>query len=227
MEFFDRVKALVRERNTTIKAVVNAAGLSLNTYDTLKKRNNLPRANEAIIIAKALDTSVEYLVTGEANKALNNVQGIIYRDDKGREKILDGEVCILPLLSQKVAAGYGQAMIDSVEIVGELPFLTRMLRGAKPAGAKAIEVRGDSMTGINLFDGDIVIFVPGDVRSDGIYVLRVGDELIVKRVEFDLVSRRLRIMSENPRYPDRVESADGQAVEVVGKVYGWVHAHPY
>lgn len=118
-------------------------------------------------------------------------------------------------------------MIDNVEIVGELPFLTRMLRGAKPTGAKAIEVRGDSMTGINLFDGDIVIFVPGDIRSDGIYVLRVGDELIVKRVEFDPISRKLRIMSENPRYPDRVESADGQSVEVVGKVYGWVHAHPY
>jgi SOS-response transcriptional repressor LexA len=41
------------------------------------------------------------------------------------------------------------------------------------------------------------------------------------------VTKKLRIMPGNPRYPDRVESADGQTVEVVGKVYGWVHAHPY
>jgi phage repressor protein C with HTH and peptisase S24 domain len=49
----------------------------------------------------------------------------------------------------------------------------------------------------------------------------------VKRVEFDPVSRKIHIMSENPRYKDRVESADGQTIRVVGKVFGWVHAHPY
>ena len=83
------------------------------------------------------------------------------------------------------------------------------------------------MTGVNLFDGDLVVFVPGIIRGDGIYVLAVGDELIVKRVEFDLVTKKIRIMSENTRYPDRVESADGQTITVVGKVFGWVHAHPY
>lgn len=227
MEFFDRVKVLVKEKNTTIKAVANEAGLSLNTYDTLKKRNNLPRADEAICIAKALDTSVEYLVTGKETVKTQNMHGVIYRDDDGRERSLDGEICILPVLSQKAAAGHGQAMIENVEVVGELPFLRKMLRGGKPSGAKVIEVRGDSMTGVNLFDGDLVVFIPGEIRGDGIYVLRVGDELLVKRVEFDPISRKLRIMSENQRYPDRIESADGQAVEVVGKVYGWVHAHPY
>jgi len=83
------------------------------------------------------------------------------------------------------------------------------------------------MTGVHIFDGDIVVFVPGKIRGDGIYVLRVGDELLVKRVEFALLSRKLRIMSEIPRCPDRMKSADGQTVEVVGKVYGWVHAHIY
>lgn len=68
------------------------------------------------------------------------------------------------------------------------------------------------MTGVHIFDGDMIVFVPGEIRGDGIYVLRVGDELIVKRVEFDPISRKLRIMSENPRYPGRIESADGQMV---------------
>jgi phage repressor protein C with HTH and peptisase S24 domain len=107
-----------------------------------------------------------------------------------------------------------------------LPFLSECCEGATLSKARALG-RGDSLTGIHIFDGDMVVFVPEDIRGDGIYVLRVGDELIVKRVEFDPISRKLRIMSENPRYPDRVESADGQAVEVVGKVYGWVHSHPY
>jgi len=38
------------------------------------------------------------------------------------------------------------------------------------------------MTGIDIFDRDLVVFVSGVVRGDGIYVLQVGDELIVKRV---------------------------------------------
>lgn len=229
MEFYDRVKNLVREKNTTIRSVVGIAGLSLNSYDTMKKRGNLPRAEQAVIIAKELGTTVEYLVTGKGleSKRLDAPKGLIIRDEMGRERSMDGELCLLPILSQKIAAGQGQAMIDDVEVVGELPFLRRMLRGARPCGARALEVRGDSMTGVNLFDGDLVIFIPGEIRGDGIYVLKIGDEMVVKRVEFDNLKGKIHIISENPKYHERVESLDGQLVSVVGKVYGWVHAHPY
>ena len=149
------------------------------------------------------------------------------RNTEGVSVLPNGESFYVPILPQTVAAGHGQEMIDSMELVGRLPFLKKMLRGLSTESARALEVRGDSMTGIQMFDGDYVVFIPGSIRGDGIYVLRVGDSLIVKRVEFDEVTKKLRIMSENPRYPDRVESADGQTVEVVGKVYGWVHAHPY
>ena len=83
------------------------------------------------------------------------------------------------------------------------------------------------MKGIQLFDGDIVVFIPCEIHEEGIWFIRIMDDLYVKRVEFDPINRKIRIMSENPRYPDRLESADGQTVEVVGKVYGWIHAHPY
>ncbi len=229
MDFYDRVKELVKTRNTTIRSVVEVAGLSLNTYDTMKKRGNLPRAEEAVVMARELGTSVEYLVTGGeiTLKKTNAIKGLIIRDEKGRERAIDGEMCLLPILSQKIAAGQGQAMIDDVEVVGELPFLRRMLRGARPCGARALEVRGDSMTGVNLFDGDLVIFIPGEIRGDGIYVLKIGDEMVVKRVEFDNLKGKIHIISENPKYHERVESVDGQLVSVIGKVYGWVHSHPY
>jgi len=232
MSFFDRVKKGARHVPTTIEYVVGRAGLSLSSYNSMRRDGRLPRADEATIIARELGTTVEYLVTGENVKAratplIPKEQTITYRAPDGREVSLDGELVLIPIYSQKVAAGLGQAMIDDIEVVGQLPFLTRMLRGTQPEGARALEVRGDSMTGVNIFDGDMVVFVPGSIRGDGIYVLAVGDELIVKRVEFDPVSKKIRIMSENPRYQDRVESADGQTIRVVGKVYGWVHAHPY
>ena len=67
------------------------------------------------------------------------------------------------------------------------------------------------MKGIQLFDGDIVVFIPCEIHEEGIWLIRIMDDLYVKRVEFDPINRKIRIMSENPRYPDRIESADGQS----------------
>lgn len=229
MDFYQRVKELAKLRGTTIEGAADSAGITRAQYYGYKKHGNLPRADEAVAMARELGTTVEYLVAGGSNHPTSSdtPKGLIIRDDKGMERSIDGELCLLPILSQKIAAGQGQAMLEDVEIVGELPFLRRMLRGGRPCGARALEVRGDSMTGVNLFDGDLVIFVPGEIRGDGIYVLKIGDEMVVKRVEFDNLKGKIHIISENPKYHERVESLDGQMVSVVGKVYGWVHAHPY
>ncbi len=219
MELWDRIQQLIEEKHTTQDWVAGKTGRRPDSFRRMRSKNTLPDAEEIIKIAKALGVTAEYLVTGE-NGHQSNLQTAECQEE-------DPDVCRIPLLSQKVAAGKGQEFIESSEVIGTVPFLKRMLRGADASTAKALEVRGDSMTGIQLFDGDMVVFVPGSIRGDGIYVLRVNDTLIVKRVEFDEVSRKLRIMSENTRYPDRVESADEQNVEVLGKVYGWLHAHPY
>ena len=64
-DFYTRVKREVKVLNTTIEAVVKEAGLTRAAYDSYSRHNNLPRADEAVKIAKILKTSVEYLVTGE------------------------------------------------------------------------------------------------------------------------------------------------------------------
>ncbi|MFA6892469.1 MAG: S24 family peptidase, partial [Sphaerochaetaceae bacterium] len=87
------------------------------------------------------------------------------------------------------------------------------------------EVRGDSMTGIQLFDGDFVFAVKGYIDGDGVYVIAIAGETYVKRVEQDPVDKKLRIISENTRYQPRVVDVD--QVVVLGKVIGWLHHHPY
>jgi hypothetical protein len=72
MDFYDRIKDLVKKSGITIETMLNSVfpdddpeKLSLGSYNTLRKRGNLPRANQAARIAQYLNTSVEYLVSGD------------------------------------------------------------------------------------------------------------------------------------------------------------------
>ena len=54
------------------------------------------------------------------------------------------------------------------------------------------------MKGIQLFDGDIVVFIPCEIHEEGIWFIRIMDDLYVKRVEFDPINRKIRTMHDNP-----------------------------
>lgn len=67
-----------------------------------------------------------------------------------------------------------------------------------------IRVEGDSMAP-TLGDGDDILIDRGDGGDrlrDGIYVMRVDDVLIVKRLALNPVTRRVTVQSDNPAYPD-------------------------
>jgi transcriptional regulator with XRE-family HTH domain len=66
MNFYDRVRQLAREyRRLTVQEFIMSLGISLDSYYTMKKSGNLPRADEAVKIARSLGVTVEYLVTGD------------------------------------------------------------------------------------------------------------------------------------------------------------------
>ena len=76
---------------------------------------------------------------------------------------------------------------------------------ATPAGKLSIiRVEGDSMSP-TLSPGDDILIDPGDCMErlrDGIYVLRVDDALVVKRLALHPVGGRVTVQSDNPAYPD-------------------------
>ena len=65
MMFWINVNSLIKERQTTQEIICNQTGISLNTLRGWVSKGVLPRVDEAVKIAKALNTSVEYLVTGK------------------------------------------------------------------------------------------------------------------------------------------------------------------
>ncbi len=60
--FWDNVKKEIKLQNTTQEWIAKDAGISFNTFQGWVSKSIYPRANEAVRIAQALNTSVEYLV---------------------------------------------------------------------------------------------------------------------------------------------------------------------
>ena len=57
------------------------------------------------------------------------------------------------------------------------------------------------------------------MRSDGIYLMRSGDALLVKRLQF-LPDGEIRVISDNPAYePFTVHPSDGESdFNIVGRI---------
>lgn len=92
----------------------------------------------------------------------------------------------------------------------------RDLGAPRPASLSIISVAGDSMEPA-LRDGDEIL-VDRDavaVRSGSIYVLRLDDMLMVKRLI--LTEGQVVIRSDNPAYPD-IEDYDQAGLSIIGRV---------
>jgi hypothetical protein len=127
----------------------------------------------------------------------------------------------IPRFGIRASAGPG-AFTDGEVPVAHLgfdePFL-KQLCSARPADLSIIRVRGDSMFP-TLADGDDIMVdrsVQGTKVQDGIYVLRQGDTLSVKRVAVHPGSSTLTISSDNNAYPVW-RDCDVASVDIIGRV---------
>ncbi|HVH49423.1 MAG TPA: S24 family peptidase [Sphingomicrobium sp.] len=119
------------------------------------------------------------------------------------------------------AAGAGAASIDE-EARPYFAFDSQWLRhltGAPADSLSMIRVQGDSMSP-TLNDGDDILLdtsVCGQPLRDGIYVLRVDDSLLVKRLAVHPLGRTVTVQSDNPAYPDWPDCAL-ETIHCIGRV---------
>ena len=105
----------------------------------------------------------------------------------------------------RVSAGPG-AMVT--EELGR-PYLAfdehwlKALTTSSPADLSIVRVEGDSMSPTLSAGDDILVDLKDSVERlrDGIYVLRIDDALVVKRIALNPVAREVTIQSDNPSYP--------------------------
>ena len=80
----------------------------------------------------------------------------------------------------------------------------KTLTATPPTNLSIVRVEGDSMSP-TLNAGDEILVDLGDCTDrlrDGIYVLRIDDALVVKRLALNPLGRRVTVQSDNPAYPD-------------------------
>lgn len=85
----------------------------------------------------------------------------------------------------------------------------------------ALKVRGDSMTGARIHDGDIVfIRLQDDVDDGDIAAVVLNDEATLKRVYH--IKNGLQLLSENPKYPPMIFTLDEcDSIRILGKAVGF------
>lgn len=80
----------------------------------------------------------------------------------------------------------------------------KQLTSTRPSNLSIVRVDGDSMAP-TLNDGDDILVDLGDCLDrlrDGIYVLRIDDAVVVKRIALHPIGRKVTVQSDNPAYSD-------------------------
>jgi len=149
---------------------------------------------------------VQYIVTGRRGSQ----EGTVHPD-----------FVMVPRYELAASAGHG-AVIASEQIVDYLMFKSEWVRnslGIPQKDLALINVKGDSMNP-TLADGDLVLIDMSHkmIEDSGIYVIRLADTLMVKRVQRHL-DGSLTVASDNQKYsPERVSPKGGDGLAVVGRV---------
>jgi len=116
--------------------------------------------------------------------------------------------CLVSIKRHPVFASAGPGAIVNQEYgkayLGFDPHWLKALTSTPASTLSIVRVEGDSMSP-TLNDGDDILVDPGDGNArlrDGIYVLRIDDALVVKRLALNPMGRRVTVQSDNPAYPD-------------------------
>lgn len=229
--FWERVNNLRESLSMGIGEMVDSIGKSRSTWNDWIKFNRIPPGDICVQIADVLGTTVEYLITGRELPLEDDDEkppGELHLPNGDSVKPNGEEPTILvPVAPQRLSAGYGEEFLPASQYVGKIRILERMARGLDRAHLIAAQVKGDSMTGVQIFEGDLVIFAMGVVMENGLYVVSLRNDVLVKRLEFNPITNEVRIISENPRYSPITTTASDDNLRILGKVVGWIHVHPY
>lgn len=197
----ERLKYLMDAKNlkqSDIIERVTAMGeyISKSALSQYVNGQSTPDQRKLTILSKALDVSEVWLM-GYGDTELKNIKNIVFFKPSTKK---------IPIIGT-IAAGEPILAVENIEEYIDLD--------VKISADFALRVKGDSMVGANIFDGDIVfIRKQSDVDDGEIAAVIIDDSATLKRVfKFE---NKVVLRAENPKYKPILLNGD-KSVYIVGK----------
>lgn len=216
--------------------IAKQIGMTFQGFTRIWYDGGIPKAETLIKIREVTGCDLTWLLTGEGSpfpdesqqtKLLDSTSLLLDKDSTSMVYDVLGhtvnvdDFVFIPYYEVKAAAGSGYYNSDenhTLVLAFRKYWIKNYLR-ADPNHLSVITVKGDSMEGV-LNDGDnILVNHANNKPGSGLYVIRIGEDLIVKRVQ-SLPGGRLLITSANEAYaPFEVDiSSPASDVSIIGRV---------
>ena len=176
-------------------------GITTATMSGYRKRQSLPM-EQCIKIAEKTGVSLDWLILGKGTPQTQPSSPVQDCDDQ--------DAVWVPLYDVYASAGGGEDVWGE-EIEQYIPF-SRVWLNQQNLHSKnlvCIKVRGDSMEP-TLNNGDVILVNTARQVGDGVFVVRIGSLLRVKRLQ-TLLNGSLKISSDNPIYESETLNPNGDS----------------
>ncbi len=233
LDFWKRVKKHIAG-DFTQAWLCEETDISTTTLSGWVTKDRIPPADKAQAIANALGVTVEYLVTGKqpyaefeeepsANYKASDVETPYKTPIALRAH--SKELVEIPFFAeQTVSAGSGTEVIENT--TGDVIHVEKdWLTNPHNDKLMALTVKGDSMIGEMINNGDIVVYACGRLEGNGIYVITLDGKSYVKRLEFNPIEKMIYIHSANEKYKTMTIPMDYPNYKIEGKLDMWIHRY--
>ena len=176
--------------------------MTIAGFSRIWNEGGLPKSETLKKIKQLKGCSIDWLLTGEGSPFPDSeALKATATDTLGNPVDID-EFVFVPRYDIQAAAGHGQLVGDEQPMFAMAfrrywieNYVTRDIKNLS-----VISVKGDSMEGV-LNDGDTILINHGQTMPrDGLYVLRLNENLLVKRLQL-IPGGIVNVISANEAYP--------------------------
>lgn len=195
--------------------------MTIAGFSRIWNEGGLPKSETLKKIKQLKGCSIDWLLTGEGEPFPDQATANTTAYDTLGNPVDVEEFVFVPRYDIQAAAGHGQLVGD------EKPVFTMAFRRywvenyvtRDTKSLSVISVKGDSMEGV-LNDGDSILINHSETTPrDGLYVLRLNENLLVKRLQL-MPGGIVNVISANEAYPTFEIDLNnlGDDIAIIGRV---------
>ncbi|HHX2498647.1 TPA: S24 family peptidase [Neisseria subflava] len=199
--FKDRLAFLWKDEARQAKIAADI-DMTIAGFSRIWNEGGLPKSETLKKIKQLKGCSIDWLLTGEGSPFPDSEAPKATTTDTLGNPVDIDEFVFVPRYDIQAAAGHGQLVGDEQPMFAMAfrrywieNYVTRDIKNLS-----VISVKGDSMEGV-LNDGDTILINHGQTTPrDGLYVLRLNENLLVKRLQL-IPGGIVNVISANEAYP--------------------------